>query len=73
MKRLMMVLAAGAFLLTVTASCEKCSTCIVKETDGTVIYDYAETCGNKDVIDDYKNQCEAQYGSFGFDCACSDD
>lgn len=72
MKYLLTLLAAVLFIFS-TTSCERCSTCIVKDDDGSKIYDYPETCGNKEAIDDYKAVCEAQYGDYGFECECSDD
>ena len=55
--------AFGLFLLTGTVfiSCKKdtnyCSTCVVKNNDGTVIKNYGEKCGTATDADNYEASC----------------
>ena len=72
MKKVVFMLVIGTWAISMT-SCERCSTCTVKDSDGRVIYPYPETCGRKQAIEDYKDNCEEQYGLYGYSCNCTDD
>lgn len=70
MKKILFVFLA--FCLFGFSSCERCSTCKVKEGNNT-IYTYERECGDKDDLKEYENFCKAQYGQYGYTCECTEE
>ena len=59
MKKVLVVLAAAAFVMTLP-SCKKCSTCKYTYNDGTstATFTYPEFCGKKKEVDTYESACK---------------
>lgn len=77
MKRTFSVLVVAFLAVSVFSSCEKCTTCEIKDGD-TVITTYPETCGSASDIDDFKatvDDANKVYEDAGFDyeIVCEDD
>jgi hypothetical protein len=70
MKKVILILAMGAFIVAGFSSCKKCTTCVVK-LNGATFYTYPETCGSAKEIDDFKAAAETTYtstGGYTIDC-----
>jgi hypothetical protein len=71
MKKVLVVLAAAAFVMTLP-SCKKCSTCKytydVLGTTETV--QLQEVCGKKSEVNDYEDACKASAAVFAGSCTC---
>jgi hypothetical protein len=69
MKKIFGAAIIGVFAMAAFSSCQKCTTCEIKDGD-TVIQTYPETCGSSSEIDDFKQTVEdanAVYEQAGFD------
>ncbi len=71
MKKVLVVLAAAAFVMTLP-SCKKCSTCkYTYDFLGTqTTYTYPETCGKKKDVEAYEDACAAAATLAGGSCTC---
>lgn len=53
MKKIFILITVAAFAFSM-ASCKKCSTCVVTDSNGDVIYTAPESCDKKKYIDEYE-------------------
>jgi len=69
-KQIIIISLAVSLFSLVGCSGDKCSHCMIKDSQGAVIKDYDEKCGKSKDVSDYEKSCQedaVQYGGT-FDC-----
>jgi cytochrome c2 len=69
MRKVIAILAVGAFLASGLSSCKKCSTCTATKA-GSTDYVGPETCGKSSAIKDYEDAFKATWGAAGYSVVC---